>query len=97
VNCYVFDATNYFIIVPSDWITEYPTEIDGYSKIVSYGQQGSGPAWRQVQTKSGEIMEFGNTGDSRIEAQGKSTVRLWAVNRIADTVGNGIDFGMDQA
>jgi len=37
-------------------------------------------------------MEFGNTGDSRIEAQGKDTVRLWAVNRIEDTVGNGIDF-----
>ena len=72
--------------------TEYRTEIDGYSKIVSHGQQGSGPAWWRVQTKSGQVMEFGNTGDSRIEAQGKDTVRLWAVSRIADTVGNRIDF-----
>ena len=72
--------------------TEYRTEIDGYSKIVSHGQQGSGPAWWRVRTKSGQVMEFGNTADSRIEAQGKSTVRLWAVNRIADTVGNRIDF-----
>ena len=72
--------------------TEYRAEIDGYSKIVSHGQQGSGPAWWRVQTKSGQVMEFGNTADSRIEAQGKSTVRLWAVSRIEDTVGNGIDF-----
>ncbi|NNJ84114.1 MAG: hypothetical protein HKP13_04135, partial [Gammaproteobacteria bacterium] len=72
--------------------TEYRTEIDGYSRIVSHGQQGSGPEWWQLQTKSGQVMEYGNTDDSRIEAQGKDTVRLWAVNRISDTVGNGIDF-----
>nr|VFK24170.1 MAG: RHS repeat-associated core domain-containing protein [Candidatus Kentron sp. MB] len=72
--------------------TEYRTEIDGYSKIVSHGQQGSGPAWWKVWTKAGQVMEFGKTGDSRIEAQGKDTVRLWAVNQIEDTVGNGIDF-----
>nr|VFK68276.1 MAG: virulence plasmid B protein [Candidatus Kentron sp. UNK]VFK73512.1 MAG: virulence plasmid B protein [Candidatus Kentron sp. UNK] len=59
--------------------TEYRTEIDGYSKVVSHGQQGIGPAWWRVRTKSGQVMEFGNTADSRIEAQGKDTVRLWAV------------------
>ena len=48
--------------------TEYRTEIDGYSKIVSHGQQGSGPAWWRVRTKSGQVMEFGNTADSRIKA-----------------------------
>nr|VFK64402.1 MAG: virulence plasmid B protein [Candidatus Kentron sp. TC] len=71
---------------------EYRTEIDGYSRIISYGQQGSGSAWWKVWTKAGQAVEYGKTADSRIEAQGKSTVRLWAVNRIADTVGNGIDF-----
>ena len=30
--------------------------------------------------------------DSHIEAQGKSMVWLWTVNRIANIVGNGIDF-----
>nr|VFJ66174.1 MAG: RHS repeat-associated core domain-containing protein [Candidatus Kentron sp. DK] len=72
--------------------SEYRTEIDSYSRIISHGQQGSGPQWWRVETKSGQVMEFGNTQDSRIEAQGKSTARLWAVNRIEDTVGNGIDF-----
>nr|VFK18896.1 MAG: virulence plasmid B protein [Candidatus Kentron sp. LPFa]VFK33459.1 MAG: virulence plasmid B protein [Candidatus Kentron sp. LPFa] len=76
--------------------TEYRSELDGYSKIISNGQQGSGPQWWRVQTKSGQVMDFGNTADSRIKAQGKSLARLWAVSRIEDTVGNGIDFGMEQ-
>jgi len=33
-------------------------------------------------------MEFGNTTDSRILAQGKTTARSWAVNKISDTKGN---------
>ena len=68
--------------------TEYRTESESYSRIVSYGSQGSGPAWWKVWTKSGQIIEYGNTTDSRIEAQGKSEVMLWALNQLADTVGN---------
>jgi len=74
--------------------TEYRTEIDGFSKVVSYGVAGNGPAWFKVWTKSGQLMEFGNTADSRIEAQGKTTVLNYAVNKISDTsvAGNSIDF-----
>ncbi len=68
--------------------TEYRTEVEGFAKIVSYGTAGSGPAYFKVWTKAGQVMEFGNTADSRIEAVGTSTARAWAVNRIADTVGN---------
>jgi hypothetical protein len=68
--------------------TEYRTERESFSKIVSYGIAGNGPAWFKVWTKSGQILEYGNTADSRIEAQGKSTVRVWAVNKVADTAGN---------
>lgn len=68
--------------------TEYRTESESYSRIVSYGSQGSGPAWWKVWTKSGQILEYGNTADSRIEAQGKSEVMLWSLNKLADTVGN---------
>ena len=68
--------------------TEYRTESESYSRIVSYGSQSSGPASWKVWTKSGQILEYGNTADSRIEAQGKSEVMLWALNRLADTVGN---------
>ena len=73
--------------------TEYRTEIDSFNKIVSYGTAGNGPAWFKVWTKSGQTLEYGNTADSRIEAQGKSDVRIWAVNRIGDTVGNYLTVG----
>ena len=68
--------------------TEYRTEREGFSKIVSYGSAGTGPAWFKVWTKAGQILEFGNTADSRIEAQGKTTARLWTVNKVNDTAGN---------
>ena len=68
--------------------TEYRTEREGFSRIVSYGTAGTGPAWFKVWTKAGLVLEFGNTADSRIEAAGKSEARLWAVSRTADTKGN---------
>ncbi len=68
--------------------SEYRTEIEGYTKVVAYGAAGNGPAYFKAWTKSGQIMEFGNTTDSRILAQGTSTARSWAANKISDTKGN---------
>ncbi len=68
--------------------SEYRTEIEGFTKVVAYGTAGSGPAYFKAWTKSGQIMEFGNTTDSRILAQGKNTARSWAANKISDTKGN---------
>ena len=67
---------------------EYRTELDSFAKVVSYGSAGNGPAWFKVWTKSGQVMEYGATADARIEAQGKATVRVWALNRVQDTKGN---------
>jgi hypothetical protein len=67
---------------------EYRTEIDRFLKIFSYGQAGSGPASFTVQTKGGELMEFGATEDSRIQAVGKAEARVWAVSKISDVKGN---------
>ncbi|MCP4081153.1 MAG: hypothetical protein GY743_12985, partial [Planctomycetaceae bacterium] len=72
--------------------TEYRTEVDSFSKIISYGQQGSGPSYWKVWTKSGQIMEYGNTGDARVEKTGSTDVRAWAVNSISDVVGNNITY-----
>src|SRR4029077_17562705 len=60
--------------------TEYRTEVDGFSRIISHGTAGNGPAWFEVHTKSGQIMQFGNTTDSLVLAQGKTTARNWALN-----------------
>lgn len=68
--------------------TEYRTELESFSKIVSYGTAGSGPAYFVVKSKAGLTMEYGNTADSRVEAQGKASVRLWAINRVTDSKSN---------
>lgn len=67
---------------------EYRTERDSFTKVISNGVAGNGPAWFKAWTKSGQIVEYGNTTDSRIEAQGKTTARLWAVNKVSDLKGN---------
>jgi hypothetical protein len=75
---------------------EYRTERESFAKIVSFGQAGSGPAWFKVWTKSGQILEYGNPeqpanlADARIEAQGKTSVRVWALNKVSDTRGNSL-------
>ena len=68
--------------------TEYRTERESFSKVISYGTAGSGPSHFKVWTKAGLVMEFGNTADSRIEAQGKQSVRVWALNKTSDTKSN---------
>ena len=68
--------------------SEYRTEVEGFTKVVAYGSAGNGPAYFRAWTKSGQVMDFGATANSRILAQGTSTARSWAVNKISDTVGN---------
>jgi RHS repeat-associated protein len=67
---------------------EYRTQTESYSRIISYSSAGNGPAWFKVWTKDGQIAEYGNTADSRIEAQGRVEVRQWGVNKVSDTKGN---------
>ncbi|WP_282611298.1 polymorphic toxin-type HINT domain-containing protein [Pelagibius sp. Alg239-R121] len=71
--------------------TVYSTELASFSKIVSYGTAGAGPAHFKVWTKSGQIMTYGNTADSKVEVPGQTDVRYWSVNRIEDRVGNYLD------
>ncbi|NOU23905.1 MAG: hypothetical protein HOO90_00005, partial [Methylotenera sp.] len=69
-------------------LTEYRTEQANFAKIISYGSAGNGPAYFKVWTKAGQVIEYGNTTDSRIEAAGIATARSWGVNKISDTKGN---------
>lgn len=69
--------------------TEYRTEIDSYTRIVSHGVAGSGPAWFEVRTRAGRIAEFGRTSDAFVPAApGGATARVWSLNKVADTNGN---------
>ena len=58
--------------------SEYRSEIESFSRVIAHGTAGDGPAWFEVKTKSGQVMQFGNSTDSRVLAQGKTTARDWA-------------------
>lgn len=68
--------------------TEYRTEAESFTKIISYGNAGGGPAWFKVWTKDGLIKEYGNTTDSRVEPPGSAIAYTWAVNKVSDRSGN---------
>jgi hypothetical protein len=68
--------------------TEYRTEIESFNRVISHGTAGNGPAWFEVRTKSGQVIEFGHSADALILAQGQTTARTWAVNKVSDTKGN---------
>lgn len=70
----------------------YRTMFEEFSRIESHGTAGNGPESFVVKRKSGEILHYGLTADSRIEAEGTSNVRIWALSRIEDRAGNYIDF-----
>jgi len=83
---------------------EFRTEKDSYARVRAYGYASgdssgaSGPAYFKVWTKSGQIYDYGaspvadaNT-QALINAQGKTVAMAWAVARVADTLGNFIDF-----
>ena len=69
--------------------TEYRTEQANFAKIISYTTtSANGPDSFKVWTKAGQVIEYGNTTDSRIEAAGKTVIKTWGVNKISDTKGN---------
>jgi hypothetical protein len=68
--------------------TEYRTEIEQFSKIISRGTAGTGPAWFQVWTKADRIITFGNSAGSRLLAPDGATARAWMVTTVSDRAGN---------
>jgi hypothetical protein len=69
--------------------TQYRTELETFAEVkASTTMAGSGPASFTVRTKSGLIMEYGTTTDSRIEAPGKPEARIWALSKVSDRHGN---------
>ncbi|WP_179957558.1 SpvB/TcaC N-terminal domain-containing protein [Exilibacterium tricleocarpae] len=75
---------------------EYRTEIDSYTKIVSYGDTGNGPQYFQAWRQDGTVQWYGETRDSRLNANSSGSllpaITNWALNRSADTRGNTIDY-----
>jgi hypothetical protein len=64
--------------------TVYRTEHEAFSRIVSFGSLGNGPEWFSVETKSGQILEFGRSPSAR-RALGKPiNVLGWGVEIVSD-------------
>jgi RHS repeat-associated protein len=70
----------------------YRTELETFTRVTANGASGTGPSWFKAETKDGRTIEYGNTVDSRVEANGLSTVYLWRVNKVTDKFGNYIKF-----
>jgi RHS repeat-associated protein len=71
--------------------TVYATESESYSKITSYQSAGK-LDWFKVETKTGVIMEFGHTDDSKFILKNSQEVLIWRINKIIDQFGNYIVF-----
>ena len=79
--------------------TEYRTEIDTYSKVISHTAAGvtNGPASFTVTTRAGLTMEYGVTTNSRVmgtlaSGAADTAVATWAVDRLTDRSGNYVTF-----
>jgi hypothetical protein len=72
--------------------TEYRTEINNYSKIISVGSYGGGPRHFRVYTKSGLYYLYGAKGTSFQYTKSGGAIKFWSVDRIIDTYRNQIKF-----
>lgn len=72
--------------------TEYRTEYETFSKIISTSYVYAGFGYFIVETKDGRTMEYGNTPDSKIEAQGRNVPMMWYLNKVTDKFGNYIKY-----
>lgn len=72
--------------------SEYRTELESFSKVTAVGAAGgssaNGPEQFVVKTRAGLTMTYGGTADSRLEAQGKTAVAVWSLNKVSDIKGN---------
>ena len=67
-------------------LTEYRTELESFSKVISYGSSGSGPSNFKVWTKSGLLLEYGVTSDSTVVLNGQ--ILVWGLNKVIDRAEN---------
>lgn len=67
--------------------TEYRTEIETFARVVSHGgSPDAGPAFFEVRTRDGRILEYGNSTSSAFVVAAQPYA--WAVDRVSDRSGN---------
>lgn len=68
--------------------TEYRTEVDGMTKIVSYSEGNLSPSYFKVWLADGTIAYYGNSNDSKVMLRETDNVCIWLLNRVEDRDGN---------
>ncbi|MEM6794586.1 MAG: SpvB/TcaC N-terminal domain-containing protein, partial [Acidobacteriota bacterium] len=68
--------------------TVYHTERESHIRVTSRGSCGAGPCWFELVRKDGTVLELGRSLSSRILAEGRGDVRVWAVDSHRDPRGN---------
>jgi hypothetical protein len=73
--------------------TEYKTEIDTFSRIVSFSlDEKTVPSYFKVFTKTNLIYTYGSTDDSTLKPIGLNVTNKWLLNQIEDYLGNKIQY-----
>ncbi|MGS2716851.1 SpvB/TcaC N-terminal domain-containing protein [Eionea flava] len=67
--------------------TEYRTEVDSYTQIISYGGTTHHPNHWVVKTKAGQVLTFGGNDDARVSLASKGTLS-WSVRELNDSTSN---------
>lgn len=75
---------------------QYRLEHDNFSRIIGKGAMSSSTSWIEVTLRDGSVRQYGNSSDSRILAQGTSTVASWALYRSIDTSQNYLEWRYTQ-
>jgi len=73
---------------------EYATEMENFTRVLSYGGTNGHPDHFKAFTDNGEIVEYGNSDNSKQKfGYGNNTVILsWFINKITDADGNYMTF-----
>ena len=67
---------------------EYRTEVESFQRVTAQGGVAGDPASFVVETKSGQKLYFGDSTDSRVEAQGRTQALSWVLRRVEDRYSN---------
>ena len=93
---YSMDGQRLIAIVGNDGYagTEYRTELNSFTKVISNGASGNGPSTFTAWTKSGLIYTFGGANGASFVPPGSpnGTILTWLISKIQDQAGNYMTF-----
>jgi len=75
-------------LIPINSGIEFRTESESFSKIIPHNLINGQPEWFELYSKNGNILQYGYTENSRIQAPGLNDVLDWHINKVTDRKGN---------